>query len=600
MKKSLLAATIASLCLPSFASSAADTTSDDVMVVTANRFEQAQADVITPITVITRDDIEIEQAKSLTDILRNVPGIQIGKSGGRGQATSVFMRGFNSTDTLILLNGLKLNSASAGGYDLSTIPAAIIERIDVIRGPRAAMYGSDAIAGVINIITVPDNDDTTHQFFGGIGGDNYSQVGWRSSGQLNKNTFGYLSLNHEHTDGYAVKVGRPNNERLGYEVKSLTGGLAHQFSDTVSGNLQLVYNDGYSEFDNSGVNTTDLESYQYAGNLKYQANVISSTLTLGHNKDNTYNYPIRPARYITLRDNASWVNSLSVNKNLQLNSGIDWTKESVKGSSNSYVKDSRINKGLFISSQSEINNFKLDSSVRFDDNSSYGDKVTWNLAMAYQLLPSMSFFASHGTGFKAPTFNDLYGSFGGNPDLKPQNSQSTQFGLKGNIDNFNWQLVGYRSIIDDMIIWYNPVEDTGLWVVNNTDANIKGAEFIVGLDTDSFSHSFNLNYTDAQDDMGHQLARRAKWNANWSSTYFYNDKWDSTLQLNYIDPRYSDPSNHVALPSIVLANIAVNYNVTSAWQISARIDNLFNREYQTVDTYRGQERIGFLNTKYTF
>ncbi|MEC6832782.1 TonB-dependent receptor [Photobacterium toruni] len=600
MKKSLLAATVASLCLPSFASFAADTTSDDVMVVTANRFEQAQADVITPITVVTRDDIELEQAKSLTDILRNVPGVQIGKSGGRGQATSVFMRGFNSGDTLILLNGLKLNSVSAGGYDLSTIPAAIIERIDVIRGPRAAMYGSDAIAGVINIITVPESDVTTHQLFGGIGGDNYSQIGWRSSGKLNQNTFGYLSLNREHTDGYAVKVGRPKNERLGYEVKSLTGGLSHQFSDTVSGNLQLVYNDGYSEFDSNGVNTTDLESYQYAGNLKYQSDSLNSIFTLGHNKDNTYNYPNWPARYITLRDNASWVNSLSVNNNLQLNSGIDWIKESIKGSSTSYVKDSRINKGLFFSSQGNIKNFKLDSSIRLDDNSSYGDKVTWNLAMAYQLLPSMSVFASHGTGFKAPTFNDLYTEGSGNPDLKPQNSQSTQLGLKGHTGDLNWQLVGYHSIIDDMIIWYNPTDITGSWFVDNTDADIKGAEFIVGLDTDSFSHSFNINYTDAQDDMGHQLARRAKWNANWSSTYFYNDIWDTTLQLNYLGKRYSDPSNHITLPSVVLANIAVNYNVTSAWQVSARIDNLFNKEYQTVDTYRGQERIGFLNTKYKF
>lgn len=600
MKKSLLAVTVASLCLPSFASFAADTTSDDVMVVTANRFEQAQADVITPITVVTRDDIELEQAKSLTDVLRNVPGVQIAQLGGRGQASSVFLRGSESGHTLVLLNGFKLNSASAGGYDLSQIPAAIIEQVEVIRGPRAAMYGADAIAGVINIITIPDSDDSIHQLFGGIGGDNYSQIGWRSAGKISDNTSGYIVLNREHTDGYNVKVGRPESERLGYESKSLTSGLLHQFTDTISGGLQLVYTNGYSEFDNSGVNTTDLNSYQYAGNLKYQKNNFESVFSVAHSKDDTESSPTWPARYVTLRDSANWLNSFAVNKQWQLNTGFDLSRDSIKGSSSLYTKDSRTNKGVFISTHGDLNKLQLDSSVRFDKNSSYGNKVTWNVAAAYDVFSNLKAFATYGTGFKAPTFSDLYSQYGSDPDLKPQNSKSTQIGLKGNIADLSWQIVGYHSVIDDMIVYYNNENPTLPWAVHNTDAKIKGAELNLDYDISDFSHSFNVGYTDAKDEMGHQLARRAEWNANLKSTYFYNEKWNTSLLVNYIGKRYSDPSNYVELPSVILLNMVLNYNVTKQLELSAKIDNILDKDYEMAETYRSQGRIGYLNAKYSF
>ncbi|WP_318458111.1 TonB-dependent receptor domain-containing protein [Photobacterium leiognathi] len=603
MKKTLLALAVTSVYFPSFSSIAADdkTQADDVMVVTANRFEQAQANVITPITVVTRDDIELEQAKSLTDILRNVPGVQIAQLGGRGQASSVFLRGSESGHTLILLNGFKLNSASSGGYDLSQIPAAIIDQVEVIRGPRAAMYGADAIAGVINIITIPDTEDSVHQLFGGIGGDNYSQIGWRSAGRLNDKTTGYIVLNHEHTDGYNVKVGRPADETLGYENKSMTAGLAHQFTETLSGDLQLIYNNGYAEFDSTGVNTTDLNAYQYAGNLTYQNNQLKSVLSVAHSKDDTETSPTWPARYVTLRDSVSWGNSIALNHQWLFNTGIDWNQDSIKGSTSNYTKDSRTNKAAFVSAHGQLNNrFQLDSSLRYDDNSSYGGEVTWNVAASYDVLPSLKAFAAYGTGFKAPTFNDLYAEYGSDPTLKPQNAESAQFGFKGDVAELSWQLVGYHSVVDDMIVWYNAQDPNGAWSVHNTDANIKGVELNLNYDVSNFSQAFSVNYTNAKDDMGNQLARRAEWNANSQSTYFYNEKFNTSLLINYIGKRYSDPSNHIELPSVILLNVVLNYNVTNQLELSAKIDNILDEDYEMADTYRAQGRIGYLNAKYSF
>jgi len=599
MKKTLLAVALAPLCLPSQVF-AADESSNDVMVVTANRFEQPAGNVLASLDIVTRDDIQQVQAKSLVDVIRYLPGVQIDQSGGRGQKTSVFIRGSESSQTLVLLDGVRINSATAGGFDFSGIPAAVIERVELIRGPRAAIYGADAIGGVINIITIPDSYDIQHELTAGVGGEGYYQGAWRSVGQIDNKTVGQITLNTEYTDGYNIKAGSlaDSGDDYGYETKDLVARLERQFTDILSANVSVLYNDGYSQYDSYGaLSRADFNAYQLSAEGVYASSFLRSSLRFSKYKNDTTNYPesksSASSRFITYRESINWLNTFEPLSGWVMSAGLDYENEEVGGST-SYTDDSRINKAAFVTSTLSLNQFTVDASLRHDDNESYGDHNTWSLALGWQIADELRTYASYGTAFKAPTFNDLYYPGSGNPNLTPQESESSEVGILGSHELLSWRLSAYDSEIDNMIIYYPPT-----WVPENVNAKIKGIEFDAQFDTWFISHDVVLGYADPKDTKGNQLARRAKETASWKGTY-QRDVWNATLGMRYQGERYSDPSNLERLPSYVAWEVATNYDVTEQWKVSGRIDNLFDKDYSTGTDYKAQGRIWYLQTAYQF
>ncbi|OLQ81106.1 hypothetical protein BIT28_05920 [Photobacterium proteolyticum] len=599
MKKTLLAVALAPLCLQSQAF-AEESSSDEVMVVTANRFEQPAGNVLASIDVVTREQIQQVQAKSLVEVIRYLPGVQVDMSGGRGQKTSVFIRGTESSHTLVLLDGVRINSATAGGYDFSGIPAAVIERVELIRGPRAAIYGADAIGGVINIITEPEHYDTQHELLAGVGGDGYYQGAWRSVGEINDKTVGQVTINTEYTDGYNIKAGSSvdSGDEYGYKTKDLVARLSHQFSDVLGANFSALYNDGYSQYDSFGsLNRTEQDVYQLTAEGVYSSELLHSSLRFSKYKNDATSFPeSSPAsisQFVTKRESFNWLNTFEPVSGWVLSAGLDYENESVDGTTN-YTDDSRINKAAFVTTTAQVKAFILDASVRHDDNESYGNNNTWSLALGWQLTDDMRIFGSHGTAFKAPTFNDLYYPGSGNPNLKPQESKSSEVGVQGNHELVSWRVSFYDSEVDNMIIYYPPT-----WIPENVDADIKGVEFDAQFETGIISHELSLGYADPKDSKGLQLARRAKETASWKGSYF-GDDWDSTLGLRYQGERYSDPSNLEHLPGYVVWELAANYSVTEQWKVSGRIDNLFDKDYSTGKDYKAQDRIWYLQTTYQF
>lgn len=599
MKKMLLAVALAPLCLQSNAF-AANTPSDEIMVVTANRFAQPAGNVLASLDVVTRQQIEQAQAKSLVDIIRYLPGVQIAQNGGRGQKTSVFIRGSESSHTLVLLDGVRINSATAGGFDFSGLPAAVIERVELIRGPRAAVYGADAIGGVINIITVPDDDNTKHQLSAGIGGDGYYQSAWRSVGRINDKTVGQITLNKEYTDGYNIKEGSfsDSDNDYGYETKDLVARLNHQFTDAFSTNLNVLYNTGYSQYDSYGaLRRTDLELYQLSAEGIYASDLLLSSLRYSKYKNDTNNYtesaPTSNSQFITYRESINWLNTFELADRWIMSAGFDWENENMGGSTN-YDDKSRINRAAFVTSTANLADVTLEASVRNDNNESYGSYTTWGLALGWQFTEELKAYVSHGTAFKAPTFNDLYYPDSGNPDLQPQESDSTEIGIAGSHRLVSWRLSAYDSKVENMIIYYPPT-----WTPENVDAKLKGIEFDAQFDTGLISHELTVGYSDPKDTKGFQLSRRAKESASWKGTYSGNI-WDTTLGMRYQGQRYSDPSNLEALPSFVVWEVVANYDVTDSWTLSGRVDNLFDKDYSTATDYKSQGRIWYLETSYQF
>ncbi|MFC5079264.1 Vitamin B12 transporter BtuB precursor [Vibrio thalassae] len=607
MNKSFLAIAVAA-SLSSYASfslaeasqsSAQTRQANETMVVTANRFEQPAGQVLASIDVVTRDDIERTQAKSLTDIVRYLPGVQVSQNGGRGQSTSLFLRGTESAHTLVLLDGVRVNSATAGGFDLSSIPAVIIERVELIRGPRAAVYGADAIGGVLNIITTPEPGESVHKGIAGVGGDGYYQGAWRSVGQIGDNTQGQVTLNKEHSDGYNIRQGTSSDkgETYGYDTQDLVARIDHRFSDSFGANASIVYNQGYSQYDQGSRYRADLDSYQLTTEGYYTSSFWSSKLRFTKYKTDSTNYPesspASQSSFVTRRNVANWINAVAVSENWTINAGVDLEDENVTGTT-VYTKQSRTNNAVFVTSSSRWQAFMLDASARHDDNESYGEHTTWSLALGWQFTQGLRAYVSSGTAFKAPTFNDLYYPNSGNPDLKPQESKSTEIGIDGVHDLISWRLSAYQSEIDNMIIYYPPI-----WTPENVDATIKGVEFDAQFQTGFISHDVSLGYMDPKDSKGLQLARRAKETASWRGFYI-TDNWNASLGMLYQGERYSDPSNLDRLPGYVIWDIAANYNLTPNWLLSGRVENLFDKEYETATDYKAQGRVWFLQTSYQF
>ncbi|CAK9887015.1 MAG: Vitamin B12 transporter BtuB [Candidatus Erwinia impunctatus] len=282
---------------------------NDTLVVTANRFQQPVSSVLAATSVVTREEIERWQSQSLTDILRRLPGVDIAQSGGRGQFSSLFIRGTNSSHVLILIDGIRLNQAGVtGSSDLSQIPLSLIQKIEYIRGPRSAAYGSDAIGGVVNIITTRDEDGT--DLGASLGSHGYQNYDLSTQQTVGKGTRVTLAGNYDYTKGYDVVAdgntgGLRQPDRDGFMSKSLYGALEQRFSEQWSGFVRgygydnrTAYDGYYSSYaPNQLVDTRQLYSQTWNAGLRFNDDIFHSQFTssYGHSKD--FNYDPRLGRY---------------------------------------------------------------------------------------------------------------------------------------------------------------------------------------------------------------------------------------------------------------------------------------------------------------
>lgn len=612
MNKSLLAIAVASLLSPISNLHAQEASADETMVVTANRFEQDIKSTLAPISIITRQDIASLRAQSAFDVLKTLPGIEINSLGSKSNETSIFIRGTASKHTLVLLDGVRLNSATAGGASIGLIPASAIEKIEVVRGPRAAIYGSDAVGGVISISTIPEGG-SIHEGTLATGSNNSNQQTWRSVGQLSETTKGNFLYNREKSDGYRIYEGAGSEEESGYDSEVILGSLNHQVNDQFS-----VFLSGFSQGSESEYadayggpkKVSEVDAYSLSTGTRFSKGDFLSSLELGLMKtvgaDGNADGTTAKTEISSKRESVSWVNTYTVSQGIVVNGGVDYYKEHAsRGAANttSYEKETKDNKAIFItSSASFLDAGTVEASVRYDDDSAFGGHDTWNLAAGYYVTDSIEAIASIGTAFKAPTFNDLYWPGSGNPDLKPETSESKEVGLRGYHNAFDWSVTGYQTDIEDMIDW--APTPAGPWVPSNVDnVEIKGLEVEVSFEVASISNRIVADWKDPKDKKdGSQLIRRAKENFKWVAAYQYED-FDLGINVNYTGDR-KDKSGET-LKAYTTADIGLGYQVTDSLSTDLRLSNVFDEEYKTAlgangNYYIGEGRAYYLSASYQF
>jgi vitamin B12 transporter len=567
------------------------------VIVTANRSEVPVDEALASVTVLTRADIEKSQAPDLIDLLARQAGVDVARTGGAGSASTVFLRGSNSNHTLVLVDGIRVNPATQGSVDFAHIPLAQIERIEIVRGPRAALWGSDAIGGVIHIFT----RDPSKAFFEAHAGS-YGRAGATLGlGAGGGETRGGIVLGDEVVDGFSATNSHAfgfDPDRDGYHNRNLA--LRGQ---TALGNQRLGFSglitDADVEFDQGETAALNrVFGVTLAGDLSAR---WTHSLSLGHSSEDL-DTPAYGSRFGSARTSLDWINTLALDASNTLNVGLNWSRET--GYSNdAFVGGfdvARRNTGVFASWRGRFDTQLLDVSLRHDDNSQFSGATTGNVAWGWQASDALRLRASWGQGFRAPNFNELYypgffGLFQGNPDLQPERSNSAEAGL-------DWQfsagqrvgLSAYRTRVSDLISF------TGInfRAENINRANIDGLEVDYHLQRGAFSVDGNATWQDARDaSTGLRLLRRANRKLNLSAAYRFQNQ--STLALDAAAFSARPDFGGVNLPGYARFDLRASVPLAKDWSLEARIENLGDRDYQLVDGYNTPGRSGMLNLRWS-
>lgn len=567
------------------------------VVVTATRTAQTTDESLASVTVITREDIEHSQAESLTTLLGRVQGVEHTRNGSRGASTSLFIRGTESDHLVVLVDGIRVGSATTGTTAFENLPLDNIERIEVVRGPRSSLYGADAIGGVIQIFTRA-----------GIGARASVSTG---SHDLHKTSAGYgaadergrfsIDVSYEDTDGFDSRENNcgscadaPDDD--GYTSRSASVSAERRLSDTVTISGQALAADGESEFDEFAFppleNREEFVQRAAGGRLEWQLNPRwDISFHAGHNTNKSVNFfnTQETSHFRTDRADIAWQNDVVVGDAGLVTAGVDARHEEID-SSTDYDQTERDTAGVFVQYQWTDTRWNTQASLRHEAHDEFDDQNTGSVAAGYRIANGLNVFGAYGTAFKAPTFNELYFPGFGNPDLDPESSESVEFGLRGRMPTGSWEVTAYRTDIDDLI-GFDPVTFTA---VNVDQARIEGVETALKTSGDKWSANISAGYKDPRDlETGNQLPRRAKETLDVGVSRSLS-AWTLGADANYRGERFDDADNDTRLDAYTVIDLRASWRFARDWSARFKIGNATDEDYQLADTFNTDGRNYFV------
>ena len=579
----------------------------DPVQVTATRAELPASQALASVTVISREDISLSQAPDLVELLARQAGIDVARSGGPGQSSTLFLRGGNSNHALVLVDGIRVNTATQGAIDLAHLPLALVERIEIVRGPRAALWGSDAIGGVVQVFTRDPSRSFVEARAGsyqrrgfdaglGLGGD-----GARLGVAVGVDRLQGFSATNERADfSFDPDPDGYRNRHLALRGQALVG--AQTLTATA------LASDAVVDFDAGAFSpgaTTDARNRVAGASLAGPlAGDWRHSLVLGHASEDL-DTPVFVSRFGSRRDSLDWVLDRALSGRQSLAVGANWSRES--GYSEEFGEGfdrDRSNAALFARWHGRFGGHVVEASARHDDNSQFGGASTGNLAWGWQARPGLRLRASWGQGFRAPNFNELYYPgfdvgdgvvlFAGNPALQPERSHTTELGL-------DWQpganqrlgLSAYRTRVRDLIAFEGAAFDA----VNLRRAAVDGIEMDYRLDAGAWSLSGNATWQHARDlDTGARLLRRADRKANLGLTRRFGDGASWGLDWSAASPR-PEFDGHV-LAGYSRLDLRLAAPLAAGWWLDLRLENLGDRDYELVRGYRTPGRSGMIGLRW--
>ena len=600
ISKSLAIASGVLLCVSAQNATAQDKAANKVLdqiVVTATRTELPKGSVGSSITVVDGDQIDATKQPTALEVLRTVPGLEVVQSGGAGRTTSVFIRGGNSNHTLVLIDGVRVNSNTLGSFDFADLKSDSIERIEVLRGAQSVLYGSEAMGGVINIITKKGTKETqtSVRLEGGSHGTSHGRV---SVGSGNESIDFASSVSYFDTDGIsAASSSNGNSEDDAHENFSSTSRLGANFAEDGRVDVTLVTSNSETELDGFtfGVGQTDDPNWdqdrdfvQSSVSFKKPINEsVTPSLVLGGTYD----------RLVGEDPDTEFNNFKITSRTYQVSPQVDvvpfdndvltlgYTYERREGENVGNFDDTNHIRSFFASNRYSVDeSLHLTLGVRNDDHSTFGGETTYRTTVSKEVSDwATRFHASYGTGFRAPTFNELSFPGFGNPDLDPETSWGYDFGIEKQFSQGDVLLdVTYFENEFEDLISFDPVTFTA---VNIDEAEAWGIE--TTLDTslcDISSLGLAYTYTDSENKQtGKLLARRPRHRASVNFNVEPLEGLTSTLTAIFVHGRKD--SDGSSMDNYERVDLAVAYAVNEGLKPFFRIENLFDVDYEEVNGF---------------
>lgn len=575
----------------------------ETIVVTPTRTDQSIHETLAPVSVITRQDIERLQAHTLAEILAGQAGVTLANSGGAGKQTSVFMRGSNANHVLVMIDGVKIGSATTGAAAFQDIPLNAIERIEIVRGPRSSLYGSEAIGGVIQIFT--------RQGGGALApsaGISYGSHGTRQAsahlGGGGSNAWFNVGLGYLETDGFNACRGSSAGcfanepDRDGYRNKNINVRGGYRFSPGNAIDLHVLRAEGENEFDGSifSGNTSETIQQVAGASLKLRLapnwNMRASAAQSLDKSDNFYNGAYN-STFDTRRNTLSLQQDVSIGRDHLLSLGVDRQDDKVTSSTNYTVKQRDVT-GVFAEYQGQLGAHSVQLALRRDDNSQFGQHSTGNAAWGYAFGNGLRLGLGYGTAFSAPTFNQLYWPGFGNPNLQPETSRNREASLAGKLPGGRWQATLFDNRIEQLI--------AGFPSTNIAKARVEGLELAASSRFDDWTLGVNLTLQNPESasgaNSGRILPRRAQESLRVDLDRKLGAAWQLGATLRAEGERFDDAANSIRLGGYGLLDVRAEYQLARDWQLAARVENVFDKQYETVYFYNQPGRAAFVTLRY--
>ncbi len=589
----------------------------DNVVVTASRTAQTIDETLAPVTVINRKEIEQSQASSVPELLKRVPGMQIATNGGAGSTASIYLRGTKTAQTLVLLDGHRIDSATSGSASLQMLDPDMIERIEVVRGPRSSLYGADAVGGVIQIFTRKGHHDPRLSLKVGAGSRGTSEYGINYGGQVDNTRFNiggklFETNGYDNTDN---ENGFADDDDV-YRNKSFTASVSHTFDNQIEAGFNLLHTEGKNEYDNTW-NTTvrPYDEFRISTLNAFVSmplnDMWTTRLNTGYSNELSKNYNKMSngshqysGSIKSQRNTFSWLNDVAWADNQLLTTGIDYTNDRIDTKPNSYSVTSRYNKAVFVQNQTSFENSDLQVGLRRDKNEAFGYKTTGNISWGVNLSDDYRLIASYGTAFRAPSMMDMYYPGSESLDLKPEKAKNAELELRGKLGEVShWSVAVFQNDMDDMLLWDSNAGPSGR-VENIEKARIRGIETSLYTQLAAWDINASLTYLDPKNRSDNAttkdkvLIRRARQLFTLDADRAFGQfSIGGTVRAQ--GKSYNDAANTQRLSGFATVDLRTSYRFSSELKGELKLVNLMDKEYQTAMGYEGEPRGVFVSMTWT-
>jgi vitamin B12 transporter len=566
------------------------------MVITATRVETRADELVSDVTVIDRTEIESSTARTLPELLARVAGLQMVSNGGRGKNSNVFIRGTETRHTILLVDGVRVGSATAGQPSWELLPVELIDRIEVVKGPASALYGSDGVGGVVQIFTLRGREGFHPSAATTVGSYGHAAASVGVSAGQGPLTYafgvqrvverGFSATLPHYAFGYNPDVDP-------FRLNTVVGSVGYTFNKDWRAEASVLYSDGINHFDDGLGVDSQAAVRNFVGHASVKGRVMTgwqTELSFGQGNDTNDNiYAVNPAAFQTRQSQWTWQNNIDTPIGVAV-AGLERREQKVQASVVYDVTQRSID-GVFAGLNGNAGAHSWQINLRRDRNSQFGSADTGFAGYGYRITPNWRAQASYGTSFVAPSFNQLYYPRFGNPLLQPEHGRNADIGVTYTRGDHEVKLTHFDNRIRGFI--------TGTTIAANVPrARIDGWSLAYDGKFGNWGLKADLETLDPRNQLtGKQLPRRAKQQLSLGADYTWG-AWTFGGWALHEGDRFDDTANAVRLPAYTTLDLYADWRVAKDWTLQAKVNNVTDRHYETAYGYNQPGRAFYLTLRW--